>query len=80
MLGVQANIWTEHMPDARTSNTPHSRGWPRWPKCLVAGRHADWNGFLARLPAQFARYRARDLGDADSAFAPDIGSGSQCRH
>jgi len=32
----------------------------------------DWQSFIARLPAQFARYRAQDIGYADSAFAPDI--------
>ena len=30
----------------------------------------DWQGFLARLPAQFARYRALGIDYADSAFAP----------
>jgi hexosaminidase len=37
----------------------------------VARRH--WKDFLARLPAQLARYRAAGIGYADSAFAPSIG-------
>jgi hexosaminidase len=32
----------------------------------------NWSSFIARLPAQFARYRAQDIGYADSALAPDI--------
>lgn len=32
----------------------------------------NWKGFLARLPAQFARYRAQGIGYADSAFEPSI--------
>jgi hexosaminidase len=36
-----------------------------------AARH-DWPGFLARLPAQLARYRAQHVNYADSAFAVDI--------
>jgi hexosaminidase len=30
----------------------------------------DWNGFLQRLPAELARYRALGIGYADTAFAP----------
>src|SRR3546814_6596313 len=32
----------------------------------------DWPGFLVRLPAQLARYRAQQIPYADSAFAVDI--------
>ena len=35
----------------------------------AAGAH-DWNGFLQRLTAELARYRALGIGYADSAFAP----------
>ncbi len=39
----------------------------------------DWNGFLQRLPAELARYRALGIGYADSAFAPafDVTAGSK---
>jgi hexosaminidase len=39
----------------------------------------DWNGFLQRLPAELARYRALGIGYADSAFAPafDVTAGRQ---
>lgn len=73
VLGAQANVWTEHMPDMR--HVEHAV-FPRidalaealW---TPAARH-DWPGFLARLPAQLARYRQAHISYADSAFAPDI--------
>src|SRR6185312_4099310 len=42
-----------------------------------AGAH-DWNGFLQRLPAELARYRALGIGYADTAFAPafDVTAGA----
>ncbi|WP_108472175.1 beta-N-acetylhexosaminidase [Rhodanobacter thiooxydans] len=73
VLGVQANVWTEHMPTM--AHVEHAV-FPRldalaevaWspPAALV------WPGFLARLPAQLARYRAQRIGYADTAFAVDI--------
>ena len=73
VLGAQANVWTEHMPTM--AHVEHAV-FPR----LDALSEVDWSpaaarswpGFLARLPAQFARYRAQGIGYADSAFAPDI--------
>jgi len=73
VLGMQANLWTEHMPTMR--HVEHAM-FPRldalaeaaWSPVTVR----DWHGFLDRLPAQFARYRAQDIGYADSAFAVNI--------
>ncbi|SFK40357.1 hexosaminidase [Rhodanobacter glycinis] len=73
VLGAQANVWTEHMP--AMAHVEHAV-FPR----LDALSEVDWspasarnwNGFLARLPAQFARYRAQHINVADSAFAPVI--------
>jgi hexosaminidase len=73
VLGAQANLWTEHMPTMK--HVEHAV-FPR----LDALSEVDWspaaarkwNSFTARLPAQFARYRAQDIGYADSAFAADI--------
>ena len=73
VLGAQANVWTEHMPSM--AHVEHAV-FPRldalsevdWSPAAAR----DWKGFLARLPAQFARYRAQGIGYADSAFAPDI--------
>jgi len=73
VLGVQANVWTEHMPTM--AHVLHAV-FPRldalsevsWSP--AAGN--DWHGFLERLPAQLARYRAQHVRYADSAFAVDI--------
>jgi hexosaminidase len=73
VLGAQANLWTEHMPTM--AHVEHAI-FPRldalsevdWSPASVR----DWRRFLARLPAQFARYRTQQIGYADSAFAADI--------
>jgi hexosaminidase len=71
VMGVQGNLWTEFVPTfARVQHGLYPRvaalsevGWS------PANTH-DWNGFLQRLPAELARYRALGVGYADSAFAP----------
>ncbi|SFS16640.1 hexosaminidase [Dyella sp. OK004] len=73
VLGAQANVWTEHMPSA--AHMQHAV-FPRldalsevqWSPASAR----DWSGFLARMPAQLARYRAQGVAYADSAFAPSI--------
>lgn len=73
VLGVQANLWTEHMP---TFGHVEHAAFPR----LAALAEVAWSppganhwpGFLARLPAQLGRYRAQRVSVADSAFAVDI--------
>jgi hexosaminidase len=63
ILGVQGNLWTEHV---RTTDYADRMLWPRaaviaelgW---SPAGRR-DWPGFAARLSAEFARYHALGLG------------------
>ncbi|MHA6206201.1 family 20 glycosylhydrolase [Dyella soli] len=73
VLGMQANMWTEHMPTIR--HVEHAV-FPRMDALAesawtpVASR--DWHGFLDRLPTQLAHYRAQDIGYADSAFAATI--------
>jgi hexosaminidase len=73
VLGVQANVWTEHLPSMAV--VEHAT-FPRLDALAeVAWSPADtndWSGFLARLPAQFDRYRAQHVNVADSAFAVDI--------
>lgn len=71
IIGVQAGLWTEQMSTfAHDQHAVFPRvaalaelGWS------PASAH-DWNGFLQRLPAELARYRALGIGYADSAFAP----------
>jgi hexosaminidase len=74
VLGVQANIWTEHIPTF--AHVEHAA----FPRLDALSEMAwsppashNWQGFLARLPAQFGRYRAQHVNVADSAYAVTIG-------
>ncbi len=71
IVGEQINLWTEYMPTfARDEHAifPRMAAFAEAAWSPAAAR--DWDSFLARLPAQFARYRALGIGYADSAFAP----------
>jgi hexosaminidase len=63
LLGVQVNLWTEHV---RTTAYADRMLWPRAAALAELGwtpaAKRDWPGFSARLPAEFARYRALGLG------------------
>lgn len=63
LLGVQVNLWTEHV---RTTAYADRMLWPRAAALAELGwtpaAKRDWAGFSARLPAEFARYRALGLG------------------
>jgi hexosaminidase len=71
VLGEHMTVFTEYLST-----------WPRVQHAVlprmaaVAERawspRADWQGFLARLPAQLSRYRAAGLIPADTAFAVAI--------
>jgi hexosaminidase len=71
VLGIQANLWTEHMQtEARVQ-------WMALPRAAALAEVAwspaterNWPGFLERLVPMFARYRAFGLNYADSVFAP----------
>ena len=71
IIGVQASLWTEQMLSfAHDQHAVFPRiaamselGWS------PSSAH-DWNGFLQRMPAELARYRALGIDYADSAFAP----------
>ena len=70
VLGVQANIWTEHIRNAATLE------WMALPRAAAVAEvgwtdHRDWAGFVARLPTLFGRYRSMGLNYADSVFGLD---------
>ncbi len=73
VLGAQANAWTEHMPTMK--HVEHAV-FPRMDALSEVdwspAASRNWDSFLSRLPAQFARYRAQHVAYADSAFAPTI--------
>jgi len=71
VIGVQGDLWTEFMTSFE--HDQHAL-FPRIAALSELGWSAasahDWNGFLQRLPAELARYRALGIGFADTAFAP----------
>ncbi len=71
VLGLQANIWTEHI---RTEDRVAYMTFPRAAAVAETGwsspQQHDWNDFVRRLPAQFARYRALGLRYSDDALRP----------
>lgn len=65
ILGLQANLWTEHI---RTEERLEAMAFPRAAAVAEAGWSPEaarsWPGFVARLPGELRRYRALGL-DAD---------------
>jgi hexosaminidase len=68
VLGVQADIWTEHIA------TDQRVEWMALPRAAALAEVAwsapdrHWPDFLTRLVPMFARYRAFGIGYADSVF------------
>jgi hexosaminidase len=71
VLGLQANLWSEHM---QTEERVQWMALPRAAALAEVGWSAPerrrWPDFLERLVPMFARYRAFGLNYADSVFAP----------
>ncbi len=73
ILGLQANLWTEHI---RTEDRVETMVFPR----LAAVAETDWSprsahswgGFTERLPAMLARYRALGVKADDAAVAVSV--------
>jgi hexosaminidase len=70
ILGVQANIWTEHIRNDATLQ------WMALPRAAAVAEvgwslHRDWPDFVARLAPLFNRYRTLGLNYADSVFGLD---------
>jgi len=65
ILGVQANLWTEHV---RTEDRAEYMMFPRAAAIAEVGwstaSRIDWTSFSARLPDQLARYRSLGVGFA----------------
>lgn len=71
VLGMQANLWTEHI------QTEERVQWMALPRAAAvaevswsAAERRRWPDFLERLVPMFARYRAFGINAADSVFAP----------
>jgi hexosaminidase len=67
ILGVQANLWTEHV---RTEDRAEYMLFPRAAALAEVGwspaARIDWQSFSARMPNQLARYRSLGLGFAEA--------------
>ncbi|MCL7715043.1 family 20 glycosylhydrolase [Stenotrophomonas mori] len=70
ILGVQANMWTEH---TRTWERLQHNLFPRLAALAeiawTPARHKDYDGFLERLPAQLQRYRALGIAYGQTALS-----------
>jgi hexosaminidase len=71
VLGAQVTVFAEYLPNwYRTQHAVFPR------IAALAERTwsptADWNGFVARLPAEMSRYRAAGIVPADGAYAVAI--------
>jgi hexosaminidase len=71
ILGVQANIWTEHI---RTEDRVQYMAFPRAAAIAEIGwsapEHIDWESFTQRMQAQLARYDAVEIKHAALMPAP----------
>ncbi|MBV9316243.1 MAG: family 20 glycosylhydrolase [Gammaproteobacteria bacterium] len=81
LLGVQANLWTEHV---RTEERAAYMTWPRAAALAEIGwsppQRRDFGDFKRRLPVQFDRYRALGIGFSADVFAPARTLGVRDRH
>jgi hexosaminidase len=81
VLGVQANLWTEHV---RTETNAQYMTWPRAAALAEVGWSAsariDWNSFLMRLATEFSRYRTLGIHYSPDVFAPPRVPGPYARH
>ena len=69
VLGLQANIWTEHV---RTEDRVAYMTFPRAAAIAEVGwsqpSARDWSNFVRRLPSEFDRYRALGIHYSEDAF------------
>ena len=73
VLGGQANLWSEYL------TTPQRVEHAAFPRAAALAEvlwsppeARSWDDFVARLPAQFERYRLLGVAFADTAFEPQI--------
>jgi hexosaminidase len=81
LLGVQANLWTEHV---RTEANAQHMTWPRAAALAEVGWSAptriDWDAFRMRLASEFSRYRSLGIHYSGDVFAPARVLGPYERH
>jgi hexosaminidase len=73
VLGAQANLWSEYLTTpVRVEHAVFPRIAALAEVLWSPASARDWPGFLQRMPAQLARYRALGVDAADDAFAVKI--------
>ncbi len=73
VLGVQANIFTEHMRDeSRVEYMTFPKASALAELAWTAHERLDWTGFRARLEPQLARYRALGIRYAESGLREPV--------
>ncbi|HWG10998.1 MAG TPA: family 20 glycosylhydrolase [Rhodanobacteraceae bacterium] len=73
VLGAQANLWSEYLTTpARVAHAAFPRSDALAEALWSPAGARDWPSFLARMPAQLARYRMLGIDFADDAFAVKI--------
>lgn len=69
VLGVQANLWSEHIRlPARVAYMAFPRAAALAEVAWSPPERLDWTNFVSRLPVHFERYRSLDVPFATSAF------------
>ncbi|QNN45329.1 family 20 glycosylhydrolase [Thermomonas brevis] len=77
ILGVQANVWTEHMRNfARVQHAYFPRIAALAEVAWSPKAERDYAGFLQRLPAMLPRWKAQGLAVATTPFQPQIDAGT----
>jgi hexosaminidase len=82
IVGIQANTWTEQLPlEELVSNAVFPRAAAlaelAW---SPASAPKDWDGFMARMPAQLARYRALEIPHSETAVKVKVDSRLESGH
>ena len=73
VIGAQANLWSEYLTSAeRVELAAFPRAAALAERVWSPPERADWPDFVARMPAQFERYRALGIRFSDAAFVPKI--------
>jgi hexosaminidase len=71
ILGGQANLWSEYLTtDERVEYAAFPRAAALSERLWSPSGRTGWSDFVARMPAQFERYRTLNVHFSDAAFAP----------
>ncbi|HEY2483155.1 MAG TPA: family 20 glycosylhydrolase, partial [Caulobacteraceae bacterium] len=78
IIGVQGNLWTEHIrTEARLAKMAFPRAAAVAEAAWTPQAERDWPNFVARLPAEIARYAPLGLDEDDSALAVEAKTGPE---